>query len=83
MLPLLLPFAEMTRFFFLTAEYYLEGEAGLNRVKVMIRARLDGECPYLPVVVNSNGRTKPGVALVGGVEQKVEGSYYLRFTEDD
>ena len=67
---------------FLTAEYYLEGEASVNTVKVMIRAKLDGKYPYLPVVVNSNGRIKPGVALVGGVEQKAEGSYYLRFTED-
>src|SRR5271169_6363599 len=48
----------------------------------MIRAKLDGKYPYLPAVVNGNGRIKPGVALVGGVEQKVEGSYYLRFTED-
>ena len=54
----------------------------MNTVKVMIRAKLDGKYPYLPVVVNSNGRIKPGVGLVGGVERKVEGSYYVRFTED-
>jgi integrase/recombinase XerD len=54
----------------------------MNTVKVMIRAKLNGKYPYVPAVVNSNGRIKPGVALVGGVEQKVEGSYYLRFTED-
>jgi len=54
----------------------------VNTVKVMIRAKLDGKYPYLPAVVNGNGRIKPGVALVGGVERKVEGSYYLRFTED-
>jgi integrase len=48
----------------------------------MIRAKLDGKYPYVPAVVNGNGRIKPGVALVGGVELKVEGSYYLRFTED-
>ena len=54
----------------------------MNTVKVMIRAKLDGKYPYVPAVVNSNGRIKPGVALVGGIEQKVEGSYYLRFTED-
>jgi hypothetical protein len=58
-----------------------EGEASVNTVKVMIRAKVDGKYPYLPAVVNSNGRIKPGVALVGGVEQKVEGSYYLRFAE--
>jgi hypothetical protein len=68
--------------FFLTSEYYLEGEAGVHTVKVMIRAKLGGKYPYLPAVVNSNGRIKPGLALVGGVEQKAEGSYYLRFTED-
>ncbi|MGA2431076.1 MAG: site-specific integrase [Candidatus Acidiferrum sp.] len=54
----------------------------MNTVKVMIRAKLDGKYPYLPAVIKSNGRVKPGVAMVGGVEQKVEGSYYLRFTED-
>jgi hypothetical protein len=53
----------------------------MNTVKVMIRAKLDGKYPYLPAVVNSNGRIKTDVALVGGVEQKVGGSYYLRFTE--
>jgi len=54
----------------------------VNTVKVMIRAKLDGKYPYLPAVVNGNGRIKPGMALVAGVERKVEGSYYLRFTED-
>ena len=54
----------------------------MNTVKVMIRGKLGGKYPFLPAVVNSNGRIKPGVALVGGVEQKVEGSYYLRFTKD-
>ena len=54
----------------------------MQRVTVMIRAKLHGKYPYLPVVVSRNGRIKPGVALVGGVEQKVDGSYYLRFTED-
>ncbi len=53
----------------------------MDTVKVMIRAKLDGKYAYLPAVVNSNGRIKAGVALVGGVEQKVGGSYYLRFTE--
>jgi hypothetical protein len=56
----------MTRLFFLPAEYYLEGEAGMNTVKVMIRAKLDGKYPYLPAIVNGNGRIKQGVALVGG-----------------
>ncbi|MGA3293392.1 MAG: hypothetical protein ABSE45_05325 [Candidatus Acidiferrales bacterium] len=46
----------------------------MNTVKVMIRSKLDGNYPYLPAVVNSNGRIKPGVALIGGVETKVEGS---------
>jgi integrase len=71
----------MTRLFFLPAEYYLEGEAGVNTVKVMIRAKLDGKYPYLPAVVNGNGRIKPGVALVNGAETRVRGIYYLRFTE--
>jgi hypothetical protein len=47
----------------------------------MIRAKVGGKYPYLPAVVNGNGRIKPGVALVGGVERKVQGSYHLRFTE--
>jgi hypothetical protein len=47
----------------------------------MIRARVEGKYPYLPAVVNNNGRIKPGVALVGGVERKVQGGYHLRFTE--
>jgi len=81
LLPLLLPLCESNPLVFLTAEYYLEGEAGVNTVKVMIRAKLDGKYPYLPAVVNGYGRIKPGVALVGGVERKLEGSYYLRFTE--
>lgn len=53
----------------------------MNTVKVMIRAKVDGEYRYLPVVQNSNGRIKPNMALVRGVPQKVNGSYYLRFTE--
>jgi integrase/recombinase XerD len=53
----------------------------MNRVRVMIRAKVGGRYPYLPAVVNGNGRIKPGVALVGGVERKVQGSYHLRFTE--
>ena len=52
----------------------------MNRVRVMIWAKVGGKYPYLPAVVNGNGRIKPGVALVGGVERKVQGSY-LRFTE--
>ncbi len=53
----------------------------MNRVRVMIRAKVGGKYPYLPAVLNSNGRIKPGVALVGGVERKVQGSYHLRFTD--
>jgi integrase/recombinase XerD len=53
----------------------------MNTVRVMIRAKVGGKYPYLPAVVNGNGRIKPGVALVGGVERKVQGSYHLRFTE--
>ena len=73
-------FVKLACLFFLTAEYYLEGEAGVNTVKVMIRVKVGGKYPYLPAVFNSNGRIKPGVALVGGVRRKVEGSYYLRFS---
>ena len=53
----------------------------MNTVRVMIRAKLDGKYPYLPAVWSGNGRLKPNVALVNGNEQKVEGRYYLRFTE--
>jgi integrase len=67
---------------FLSTEYYLEGEAVVNTVTVMIRAKLNGKYPYLPAVWNGNGRLKPNVALVKGNEQKVEGRYYLRFTQD-
>ncbi len=54
----------------------------MNTVTVMIRARLNGKYPYLRAVWNGNGRLKPNVALVKGNEQKVEGPYYLRFTQD-
>lgn len=54
----------------------------MNTVTVMIRARLNGKYPYLPAVWNGNGRLKPNLALVNGNEKKVEGRYYLRFTED-
>jgi integrase/recombinase XerD len=67
---------------FLSTEYYLEGEAVMNTVTVMIRARLNGKYPYLPAVWNGNGRLKPNVALVNGKEQRVKGPYYLRFTLD-
>ena len=53
----------------------------MNTVTVMIRARLNGKYPFLPAVWSGNGRLKPNVALVNGNEQKVEGQYYLRFTE--
>ena len=53
----------------------------MNTVTVMIRTRLNGKYPYLPAVWSGNGRLKPNVALVNGNEQKVEGQYYLRFTE--
>jgi integrase len=66
---------------FLSAQYYSEGEAVVNTVTVMIRAKLNGKYPYLPAVWSGNGRLKPNVALVNGNEQKVEGQYYLRFTE--
>jgi len=58
--------------FFLSTEYYLEGEAVVNTIVVMIRARLNGNYPFLPAAWNSNGRLKPNVALVNGKEQKVE-----------
>jgi hypothetical protein len=54
----------------------------MNTVTVMIRAKLNGKYPYLPAVWNGNGRLKANVALVKGNEQKVEGRYYLRFTQD-
>jgi hypothetical protein len=65
---------------FLLAEYYIEGEGVMNKVTVMIRAKLNGKYPYLSAVVNGNGRVKPGLAVVKGVETKVEGSYYIRYT---
>jgi hypothetical protein len=46
----------------------------------MLRAKLNGKYPYLTAVVNGNGRVKPGLAMVKGVETKVEGSYYIRYT---
>ena len=49
----------------------------------MIRAKLeDGTYPYLGAVINGNGRIKQSTALVNGVETKVEGPYYIRFTEN-
>lgn len=52
------------------------------KVTILIRSKLsDGTYPYLPAVVNANGKIKPGVALVDGVETQVKGSYYLRFTQ--
>lgn len=54
----------------------------MHTVAIMIRAKLNGKYPYLPAVWNGNGRLKPDVALVNGNEQRVEGRYYLRFTED-
>ncbi len=65
---------------FLLAEYYMEGEAVVNTVTVMIRASLSGKYPFLPAVWNGNGRLKPNVARLNGKEQKVEGPYYLRYT---
>jgi len=53
----------------------------MNSVSIMIRAKLDGKYPYLPVPISNRG-IKPGIALVGGQEVKVKGSYYLRFTQD-
>jgi hypothetical protein len=58
---------------FLSAQYYSEGEAVVHTVRVMIRAKLNGKYPYLPVVWSGNGRFKPNVAFVNGNEQKVEG----------
>src|SRR4029077_13765871 len=52
------------RLFFLSTEYYLEGVAVVNTIVVMIRARLNGNYPFLPAAWNSNGRLKPNVALV-------------------
>ena len=43
----------------------------------MIRAKVGGKHPYLPAVVNANGRIKPAVALVSGGERRVQGSYHL------
>ena len=37
---------------FLLAEYYIEGEGVMNKVTVMIRAKLNGKYPYLTAVVN-------------------------------
>jgi hypothetical protein len=54
----------------------------MNSVSIMIRAKLDGKYPYLPVPISNRG-IKPGIALVGGQEVKVKGSYYLRFTQDE
>ncbi len=54
----------------------------MNTVAVMIRKKLNGKYPYLPAVWNRNGRLGPNVAGVNGNEQKVEGRYYLRFTQD-
>ncbi len=53
----------------------------MNTVTVMIRAKLNGRYPYPPAVWSGNGRLRPDVALVNAKEQKVEGQYYLRFTE--
>jgi hypothetical protein len=36
---------------FLLAEYYIEGEGVMNKVTVMIRAKLNGKYPYLTAVV--------------------------------
>jgi hypothetical protein len=66
--------------FFLSTEYYLEGEAVVNTMAVMIRARLNGNYPFLPAAWNSNGRLKPNVALVNGKEQKVELISTMGFT---
>ena len=53
----------------------------MNTVTVMIRAKLNGKYPFLPAVWSANGRLKANVALVHGNERKVEGRYYLRYTE--
>jgi hypothetical protein len=73
--------SKKTGLLFLSAQYYSEGEAVMNTVTVMIRAKLNGKYPYLPAVWSGNGRLKPNVAFVNGNEQKVEGQFYLRFTE--
>lgn len=52
----------------------------MNKVTVMIRARLNGKYPYLPAIWNGNGQAK--CRFCEGNEQKVEGRYYLRFTQD-
>jgi hypothetical protein len=49
LLPRLLPFAENVRFFFLTTEYFISGETSMNRVRVMIRAKVGGKYPYVPL----------------------------------
>jgi integrase len=66
---------------FLSAQYYSEGEAVVNTVTVLIRAKINGKYPFLPAVWSANGRLKANVALVHGNERKVEGQYYLRYTE--
>jgi len=48
------------------AEYYIEGEGVVNKVTLMLRAKLNGKYPYLTAVVNGNGRVKPGLAMVKG-----------------
>jgi integrase/recombinase XerD len=53
----------------------------VHTVRVMIRTKLNGNHRYLPAVWSGNGRLKPNVALANGIERKVEGQYYLRFTE--
>ena len=53
----------------------------MHTVRVMIRTKLNGNHRYLPAVWSGNGRLKPNVALANGIERKVEGQYYLRFTE--
>jgi hypothetical protein len=40
---------------FLLAEYYIEGEGVMNKVTVMIRAKLNGKYPYVTAVVNGKG----------------------------
>jgi integrase/recombinase XerD len=53
-----------------------------NTVRIMIRAKLDGKYPYLPVVWAANGRLKPGRVILSGKEIEVEGTYHLRYTEN-
>ena len=53
----------------------------MNTVTVLIRAKLNGEYPFLPAVWSANGRLKANVALVNGRERKVKGQYYLRYTQ--